>query len=127
MTARARDLPGAWLVLALLAAGVVTTTWLWAGRVPIESAGAEQSPRPLTRIDVNRAGAAELQMLPGIGPALAGRIVADRDANGPFASIEDLSRVPGVGPATVTRIAPMAVTSGVTSGLHQENDPPVEE
>ncbi len=112
MTGRAGDLPGAWLVLALLAAGFVTTTWLWAGRVPVEPAGAAAAPRPLLRIDLNRAGAAELQMLPGIGPALAERIVADRTANGPFSSIEDLSRVPGVGPATVRRIAPMAAASG---------------
>ncbi len=123
MIDRTRELPGAWLVLALLAAGIVTTTWLWAGRVPVEAAGAAQSPRPLLRIDLNRAGAAELQVLPGIGPALAERIVADRGSNGPFASVEDLSRVPGVGPATVARIAPMAAASG----LQEADRPPAEE
>lgn len=50
-------------------------------------------------IDVNRADAAQLEELPGVGPVLAQRIVADREANGPFVALEDLERVPGVGPA----------------------------
>jgi len=57
-------------------------------------------------VDVNRATAEELATLPGIGPALAGRIVEWRGANGPFASVDDLDRVPGIGPATVERLRP---------------------
>jgi competence ComEA-like helix-hairpin-helix protein len=59
---------------------------------------------PVGRIDPNRASAAELIRLPGIGPALAGRIVADRDQNGPFRSPEALRRVRGIGPKTLERI-----------------------
>jgi competence protein ComEA len=55
-------------------------------------------------VDPNRAGAEDLVALPGIGPVLAARIVADRAASGPFASPEDLLRVPGIGPATLSRI-----------------------
>jgi competence protein ComEA len=49
-------------------------------------------------IDVNRATAEELNALKGIGPALAGRIVAYRQAHGRFRAAEDLLRVSGIGP-----------------------------
>jgi competence ComEA-like helix-hairpin-helix protein len=62
-------------------------------------------PRP-GRIDPDRADAAEWERLPGIGPALARRIVADRAARGPFGRPEALRRVPGIGPKTLERIRP---------------------
>lgn len=52
-------------------------------------------------VNLNRASAGQLEQLPGVGPVLAQRIVADREANGPFASLDDLGRVPGVGDAIV--------------------------
>lgn len=55
-------------------------------------------------IDPNTATVAELQRLPGIGPAIAARIVADRASHGPYASVEDLDRVAGIGPATVEKL-----------------------
>ena len=56
---------------------------------------------PVTEpINVNTASAVELQKLKGIGPVLSQRIIDERTANGPFASLEDLmKRVKGVGPA----------------------------
>jgi competence ComEA-like helix-hairpin-helix protein len=56
-------------------------------------------------LNVNRATAVELEALPGIGPSLARRIVADRESRGPFATVEALDRVPGIGPALVARLA----------------------
>jgi competence protein ComEA len=56
-------------------------------------------------VDVNAASESELEGLPGVGPALAARIVADREANGPFASTDDLTRVPGIGAKTLERFA----------------------
>ena len=50
-------------------------------------------------INVNTASAEELERLPGIGPALAERIVSHRQAHGPFASLDDLTDVPGIGRA----------------------------
>lgn len=50
-------------------------------------------------INVNTATASELEALPGIGPALAERIVSHREANGPFKSLDDLTDVPGIGKA----------------------------
>jgi competence ComEA-like helix-hairpin-helix protein len=61
------------------------------------------------RLNVNRAGAAQLQSLPQIGPALAERIVADRQANGAFANLDDVQRVSGMGPRTLERIRPFVV------------------
>lgn len=61
-----------------------------------------QSERLL--IDINRATAEELELLPGLGPALSRRVVEYRKINGPFARIEDLVRVQGIGPITLQRI-----------------------
>jgi competence protein ComEA len=55
-------------------------------------------------VDLNHAGAAELESLPGIGAVLAARIVVDRADRGPFATVDDLARVEGVGPALVDRV-----------------------
>jgi competence ComEA-like helix-hairpin-helix protein len=55
-------------------------------------------------LNVNRATAVELEGLPGIGPALAARIVADREARGSFATISAMDRVPGIGPALLSRL-----------------------
>jgi competence ComEA-like helix-hairpin-helix protein len=68
---------------------------------------------PFNRLDVDQAPAAELQRLPGIGPALAARIVAYRDSNGPFGSMEKLRRVKGIGPATAARLDSLVRFSGV--------------
>ncbi len=65
---------------------------------------AGDAPRKL--IDLNRADAAELRNLPGIGPKLSQRIVDVRNARGPFRSIDDLRHVPGIGPKTLERVKP---------------------
>ena len=65
--------------------------------------------RPLApgeRIDVDRAPALELTRLPRIGTALATRIVAYRDENGPFGSLEALAEVPGIGPGLTESVRP---------------------
>lgn len=51
-----------------------------------------------TLVNLNTAGESELDSLPGIGPSTASKIVQDREANGPFSSVEDLLRIPGIGP-----------------------------
>jgi competence protein ComEA len=54
--------------------------------------------------DLNRATAADLLCLPGVGPVLAERIVAERTAHGPYRDVADLARVKGVGAARVERL-----------------------
>lgn len=49
------------------------------------------------KVDINAATVDQLQQLNGVGPALAQRIVADRQANGPFKTVDDLKRVSGIG------------------------------
>ncbi len=55
-------------------------------------------------VNINTASVQELQLLPRIGPALSQRIVDFREANGPFARIEDIEDVPDIGPATFEAI-----------------------
>lgn len=60
-------------------------------------------------LDLNRASAAELEELPGIGPSRAAAIVEHRERNGPFAVPGDLRGVPGIGEATFQTLAPLVV------------------
>lgn len=80
-------------------AGEVDPASVAAGPPPVEGSVAPSGP-----IDVNRATAAELEGLPGVGPATAAAIVDDRERNGPFAAVDDLDRVPGIGPAKLDAI-----------------------
>jgi len=61
-------------------------------------------------LPLDRANSADLATLPGIGAARAAAIVAEREANGPFASPEALERVPGIGPVTAARLVPLLFT-----------------
>lgn len=76
----------------------------------VEEATADQTrrARPLgeERIDPNRAPEAELDRLPGVGPAVARAIVAARDDGAVFRRPEDLGVVRGVGPGLVARMRP---------------------
>ncbi len=56
------------------------------------------------RIDVNRAGVAELQALPSVGPSRAEAVVLERIRHGPFGGLADLSRVRGFGPEMLLRL-----------------------
>ena len=49
------------------------------------------------KINVNRANEGDLESIPGVGPSLAAKIIKDRESNGPFASVDDLTRVSGIG------------------------------
>jgi competence protein ComEA len=63
-----------------------------------------------TQIDINTATQAELETLPGIGPATAEKIIAFRQSNGPFATPEDIQRVSGIGPSTYQRLKDLIMT-----------------
>lgn len=91
-----------------LAARVVDGEYLY-----VPSQGEEPVPlvHPLSEragtggpVNLNHASAAQLQELSGIGPVLAERIIAYRNANGPFEQVDDLRGVSGVGPALMSAL-----------------------
>lgn len=67
------------------------------GAAPVAGAGGSVGASAGGSVDLNTANATELDTLPGVGPATAAKIIADRTANGPFRTVEDLMRVPGIG------------------------------
>ena len=130
---------GALTLLVLLLLGTAHDLWLArqspAGLPPVlshpavagasapgaESGGAASAPPAATTppvhgpVDLNRATLQELDALPGIGPVLASRIVAERARIGRFRSREDLFAVPGIGPKLFARLAPLVSVGGEPS------------
>lgn len=58
-------------------------------------------------VNLNTADSAALETLPRVGPAMAARIIAWREANGGFQSVDDLRRVTGIGERTFAELAPL--------------------
>ncbi len=56
------------------------------------------------RVDLNTATEAELDTLPGVGPVTAAAIIAWRNANGRFSSVDQLAEVDGIGPARLEKL-----------------------
>jgi competence protein ComEA len=83
-------------------------------RVEIESTGRCRlgrmaGPQLLTlglAVNINEASQSDLEALPGLGPALAGRIIAHRREHGPFRRIDDLQQISGLGPKNLEQIRP---------------------
>ncbi len=67
------------------------------------------------RIDINEATWVEWMQLEQIGEILARRIVADREQNGPFRSVEEVTRVKGIGPKTLETIRPWLIVGNRNS------------
>lgn len=87
------------LMLLTLVSFVVPTATLAADPTP----AAEQ----MAKVSINAASAVELQRLPGVGKVTAERIVAYRNANGPFASVDDLIKVKGIGKKSLAKLQPL--------------------
>lgn len=69
-------------------------------------------PEPVFPLDLNTATAGELEFLPGIGPAIAQRIVTYREESGSFQEITDLLNVNGIGPSTLEELLPYIEIGG---------------
>lgn len=70
---------------------------------------ATATPGGDTVVYINTASSEQLETLPGVGPALAQRIIEFREENGPFTSLEDLDAVSGIGPALLENLAGLVV------------------
>jgi len=64
---------------------------------------AESASARANAIDINAASAEQLEAVPGLGPALAQRIVEFREKNGPFGSVDELLKVRGIGEKNLER------------------------
>jgi len=67
------------------------------------------------QVDLNQATVADLEALPGIGPKLAQRVIAHRDARGPFHSVDDLRHVRGIGRKKFDRLRPHVLVTDTRS------------
>ncbi|MGF1504230.1 MAG: ComEA family DNA-binding protein, partial [Anaerolineae bacterium] len=72
---------------------------------PVQGDASGGGVAPQGPVNINTADADTLQTLPGIGPALAERIIAYREENGQFGNIQDLQNVSGIGPSTFEQLA----------------------
>ena len=93
----------------LFGAGFFLGSWRMRERsadlqVPTRALPIEATAPPQTQIDLNAADSETLQTLPGIGPALADRILAYREEHGPFAYTYELTNVTGIGSATYEKL-----------------------
>jgi hypothetical protein len=86
-----------------------------AAKAPRSKPKAESPAADSQPIDLNVASAGQIETLPGIGPALAKRIVIHRDSAGPFADLGALCGVRGVGPALAERLRPLVTFGGRSS------------
>ncbi len=102
------------LVLALLVVtlGLVAAHADGSPSVQLVATGAASAHR----VDLNSAGSEELQSLPGVGPALAARIVAFRQENGPFRTVDDLLAVKGIGPKMLEKLRDKVTANPPASG-----------
>ncbi len=95
--------PLGWIVLgaiAVLAVIALGASWAWGQRE------ATSEPPPRMNLDINRASHRELELLPGVGPSRAARIVAAREKRRGFHSLSELDEPGLLGPGAAKRLAP---------------------
>lgn len=79
------------------------------------TAGMAECSQPSGVVNINTASSEELELLPRVGPALAGRIIEFREANGPFQTVDEILAVKGIGESSFAKLEPYIVTSGATT------------
>ena len=77
--------------------------------------GSVEGAQPTGVVNINTANMDQLQMLPRVGPALAGRIVDFRESNGEFRTVDEIVAVKGIGERSFENLEPFIVTSGATT------------
>ncbi len=95
----------------------------WNRMAPAPIAAAAERDTPA--LDLNRATKAELRLIPGLGDALAQRVIDQRERNGPFKSVDELRQVSGIGPKTLERLRPrLFVTAESFVSMEDEESMP---
>ena len=122
-----------WLMLALSAVFLVTLLLLWL-KASDTADGTDYTitvthreiesvtPQPPAPVNINTASAEELEKLPGIGPALAERIIAYRETYGLFESVDDLINVKGIGESVLSELRDLASVGNISSELNRSED-----
>ena len=94
------------MVRRVVAAGAIALALVCGWSVPGRAQQAAGQEAKTTAVNINTATAAELERLPGVGAAMALRIVEYRDKNGGFKKIEDLMLVRGIGEKSFLTLKP---------------------
>ncbi len=89
------------LLFVLVLVGASTAQVAAAPPAAPKAAASEARP-----VDLNSADSAALESIPGIGKSLSQRILAFREKNGPFQSVDDLLKVQGVGEKSIQKLRP---------------------
>jgi len=89
------------LLIVLALAGIAARPAAAAPAAAHKAAASEARP-----VDINTADSAALETVPGIGKSLSQRIVAFREKNGPFQSVDDLLKIQGVGEKSIQKLRP---------------------
>ena len=94
-------------IISLTATGlIILILWLTMSQKNLVDFFYPPEQRIRFSLDINNAPPRELSLLPGIGPAMALRIIETRQQRGPFKSIDDIIHVPGIGKITLEDIRP---------------------
>ena len=110
------------LTLAIVAAAIaVSPIGASAQDKPASSKAAARPAASTAPVNINTASAAEFEELPGIGAAMAARIVEYRQKNGPFKKIEDLMNVRGLGEKNFLKLKPQLTLGGAKTDHDRQN------
>lgn len=93
------------IVEAFLGGDAADDEFFVSGRTPIETLPGGVKPWSF-RVELNRAERSELLILPGVGPALADRIIQYRQTEGPFRQPEEIEKIRGIGKIKTAKLLP---------------------